>query len=383
MFIKKIVKLRLPKRLREGRVAASLLLSAAIFLFSASYALAGSNVTVTRQFQPGAQAAVTSSAGDNNGFQTTPTYAYANGGGSAMDTNSGAPNNSVPAGTGTDKHNYYNYSLSSIPSGSTINGITVRVDMAVDTVTPGNQQRPYTSIRLSWDGGTSWTTEITTNLTAAAETTYNYGGSSYTWGRTWSTSELTDANFRVQVINGDYGNGGSARDFSLDWIPVSITFTAPWDSYSDSARTTINDNFTNSTGIVYMKGTGYPSGTYNVTYYDAGASGGQKTSTESGISVAGDGILNSQYLLNTDPSRVAGTWHTLAQSTSNGTAFPTGYDTAVASPDTYGILGNDAFTVQTSAIPEFPGSAAGIMVASACFGLYYWMRRRRLAYVKA
>jgi hypothetical protein len=163
---------------------------------------------------------------------------------------------------------------------------------------------------------------------------------------------------------------------------VSITFTAPWDSYSNSGRTVVLDDFTNTYGIVYMKGTGYATGTYNVSYYDAGASGGQKTATESNINVAEDGILNSQYLLNTDPSRIAGTWHTLVQPI-GGSAFPNTYDGAVATPDTYLILGNDAFNVQSSAIPEFPSVAAAIVVAGSCFGLYFLMRKRRLAYVQA
>jgi len=355
--------------------AASLLLAVLTFVFSASLALAGGNVTVTRTSNPSANAAITASAGDNDGFQTTPTNAYANDATFAVDPNSGSGDNSVATGTGADKHDFYNYGFPSIPTGSTINGISVRADIAVDSLT----NAPYTAIRLSWDGGTTWTTEKQTTLTATTETTYTYGGSADTWGRAWAAPEFTNANFRVQVINGDTGSPNN-RDFSLDWLPVTITFTAPWDSYSDSGRTTISDDFTTYGNTVYMKGTGYPAGTYNVVYFDAGANGGQKTQTESGISVVGDGILNSQYLLNTFPSRIGGTWHALV---SDNTSFASDYNASIAAPDIYGMLGNDAFTVQTAAIPEFPGPAAGIMVAGLCFGLYYWMRKRRLAYAKA
>ena len=52
-------------------------------------------------------------------------------------------------------------------------------------------------------------------------------------------------------------------------------------------------------------------------------------------------------------------------------------------PDFYELMANDSFYVAQSAIPEFPTVMAGIMVAGLCFGIYYWMRQRRLAYVKA
>jgi membrane protease YdiL (CAAX protease family) len=41
------------------------------------------------------------------------------------------------------------------------------------------------------------------------------------------------------------------------------------------------------------------------------------------------------------------------------------------------VLGNDAFSVQQSAIPEFPSVIATLFVAGACFGLYYWIRKWR------
>jgi len=63
---------------------------------------------------------------------------------------------------------------------------------------------------------------------------------------------------------------------------------------------------------------------------------------------------------------------------------PTPYDEAINNPDTYGLLANDSFYVAQSAIPEFPTVMAAIVVAGVCFGIYYWMRRKRqLAYVKA
>jgi hypothetical protein len=348
-----------------------------LLLFYQDYASAAGNTQVTRQFSPTADAAVTLDAGDDNGFETTPGNAYADDINYAVDTDSGLLENSDPTGIGTDKHNYYTYGLlDAIPSGSTINGITVRADIAVD----GTKDNPFTAIRLSWDGGTSWTAVKQLTLTAKAETIYTYGGVSDTWGRTWQTSELSDANFRVQVINGDTKDNKSQRDFSLDWIPVSITFTAPWESYSDSGHLVVEDNFTGSTNHVYMEGTGFPADNYTVGYYDGGDS---LVATDENVSVGASGNLTSEYDLTTDKSAAPGTWHALVQPAGATNPLPSNYSTAVTDPDFYELMANDSFNVAESAIPEFPSVLAGIMVSGLCFGIYYWMRKRRLAYVKA
>ena len=47
------------------------------------------------------------------------------------------------------------------------------------------------------------------------------GGATNTWGRTWTPAELSNANFRVRVTN---AADSTARDFSLDWIAVRVTY---------------------------------------------------------------------------------------------------------------------------------------------------------------
>lgn len=352
-----------------------------LLAFYQDYVSAAGNETITRQFSPTADAAVTVDAGDNNGFETTPGNAYADGTGYAVDTDSGLPDNFDPTGIGTDKHNYYNYGLlNTIPSGSTISGITVRAEIAVDDT----KDEPFTAIRLSWNGGADWTDPVKQfTLTATAETPYTYGGIADNWGHAWTTSELSDANFRVQVINGDTKVNKSDRDFSLDWIPVSVTFTAPWESYNDPEHLVIEDNFANTTNHVYMEGTGFATGNYDVGYYD-GVGSWVLLALDENIAVGGDGILNSEYDITTDQEAAADNWwHALVQPASGYTDLPGSYAVAIADPDVYGLMANDSFFVEASAIPEFPTVMAGIMVAGLCFGIYYWMRKRRLAYVKA
>lgn len=165
---------------------------------------------------PTGNAAVTSSSGDNNGFQTGPANAYNDDTALAVDTDSGNSTSTTCSDTGKDRHVFYGYDFSSVPSGSTIQGIEVRLDMKVDS-TYGS---PRSCIELSWDGGLTWTAAKTTSTNyTTSEATYILGGTGDTWGRAWSTGEL--ANLRVRITN---IASSTSRDFSLDWIPVRISY---------------------------------------------------------------------------------------------------------------------------------------------------------------
>lgn len=165
-----------------------------------------------------ANAAVTTSSGDNDGFQLNPGNACADDAAFAEDTNSGTGTGTNCTGSGKDKHLYYNYGMS-LPAGSVVNGIEVRLDAWADA-TSGS---PRLCAQLSWDGGASWVTAktISTNLTTG-ETTYTLGSASDTWGRTWTASELSDTNFIVRITS---RASNTARDFRLDWVAVQVTYT--------------------------------------------------------------------------------------------------------------------------------------------------------------
>ena len=99
-------------------------------------------------------------------------------------------------------------------------GIEVRLDARAD----GTTGAPRMCVQLSWNGGTSWTTAKTTPNLTTSMATYVLGGAADTWGRTWTASQLSNANFRVRVIN---IASSTARDFSLDWIAVRLTTGTP------------------------------------------------------------------------------------------------------------------------------------------------------------
>jgi hypothetical protein len=172
--------------------------------------------TSTGYLSPSANAAVTTSSGDNNGYQTSPANAYTDNATFAVDTNSGSGTSTSYTSTQKDRHNFYNYNFS-IPTGAIIQGIQVRLDAKVDA-TSGS---PKIYVQLSWDGGVNWTTALVTATLTKNEVTYTLGGTANTWGRTWSAADFSNANFRVRVID---VASNTSRDFSLDYIAVNVTY---------------------------------------------------------------------------------------------------------------------------------------------------------------
>ena len=111
-----------------------------------------------------------------------------------------------------------------------------------------------------------------------------------------------------------------------------------------------------------------PSNALHVAYYD---DDGNKVLSD-GISSDPNGVVDSQLRFPSHPTAAPGTWNAVIYA-----------DSVASPPETY--YGADdpdsirkvAFTVTGAAIPEFPTILASIVVAGLCFGIYWWMRRRR------
>lgn len=153
--------------------------------------------------------------GDNNGYEGSPTNAYASDGLLAVDSNSGTNSNTACTNAGKDKHDFSNYNIA-IP-GTTIDGIEVRLDAKADATT----NSPKLCVQLSWDGGVTWTTTKNTTTLATSLATYVLGGSADNWGRTWAPNQLSNTNLRVRVID---VASSATRIFSLDWVAVRVTY---------------------------------------------------------------------------------------------------------------------------------------------------------------
>lgn len=165
---------------------------------------------------PSANAAVTVSAGDNNGFETNPANAYMDDGVFAVDNNSGTGTSTSCTNSGKDKHLFRDFNMN-LSGAAAVRGIEVRLDGRADS-TSGV---PRFCVQLSWNGGTTWTVAKSTVTLSTIEQTFVLGGAADSWGRAWLTNDLANANFRVRIIN---IAGSTARDFSLDWVAVRVTY---------------------------------------------------------------------------------------------------------------------------------------------------------------
>ncbi|MDQ3611241.1 MAG: multicopper oxidase family protein [Actinomycetota bacterium] len=144
-------------------------------------------------------------AGD--GFEGTPSAAHTDDGGAATNAD----------GTG-QSHAWSGYDVSALPDNATITGLAVRADWFVDA-RRGSTNR--LGVALSSDG-TTWTTDKTDTSSSTRERSVTFGGTADLWGRAWTKAELMSLRARVTTTSTD-----PARDFSLDWLPLSVTYTTP------------------------------------------------------------------------------------------------------------------------------------------------------------
>jgi hypothetical protein len=115
--------------------------------------------------------------------------------------------------------NWYGYGFSSIPSGTIINGIEVN---ARGLRQSGCGTSCLMRVRLSYDGGTSWTNYKDTATWNATNSDHIVGGAADNWGRSWTRDEIVN-NFRVQTLW--QVNGSTQYTGSLDYLSVRVTYT--------------------------------------------------------------------------------------------------------------------------------------------------------------
>ena len=153
--------------------------------------------------------------------------------------------------------------------------------------------------------------------------------------------------------------GKVALGFILALVAVSgAAHASPvvWDSYSDPAHIIQSDLFVEYNCLVHMQAVGLPpvNKRYSVEYYDALDT---LLQVEAGLSQEGSFI--SIIRPSGFPNSASGIWRAELYRTSPRKSIAT-----------------DTFTVESSAIPEFPIAIAGIGVVGLCALAYIWMRKR-------
>lgn len=288
-----------------------------------------------------AQAAVTSSSGDNNGYETNPANACQDGSGAAVDTNSGNGTSTSCTSIAKDKHVFSNFTAN-VNSGAAINGIEVRLDGWAESTSSS----PRFCVQLSWNGGSSWTTAKQTSTLTTTEATYILGAANDTWGRTWSSSELSNANFRVRVID---VSSSTSRDFSLDWVALRVTATGGSAS-SDPTPTPTNTPTVTSTPT----STNTPAATSTPTRTNTPGATATRTPTRTPTRTAtpGSACAAPTIVTRTDSSPTAGgtvtfSWSPVAGATSYRIERQTGTYTyeVVTTTSALSYAGADGVTI--------------------------------------
>ncbi|MCZ7404178.1 MAG: hypothetical protein O8C67_04510, partial [Candidatus Methanoperedens sp.] len=224
---------------------------------------------------------------------------------------------------------------------------------------------------------TSWGNNNTNNLTlffnvpvftsVNFNVTANQTISTYIWTYDNTDQNQNFTNFTKLFVEPGrhYVNVLVTNNNGTDYNNWTVTVNpASWESYNDTAHSHVNNNFIAGQQTVYMFGTGFGANySYKVAYYDGNNT---KRSTEASIYTDSAGNLSSSYIF-ASGSDAAGTWHAQV------------FNASISPPDTYGaanpdVIADDSFSVDITAIPEFP---AGIVLPlAASLILYVFMRKK-------
>jgi len=132
-----------------------------------------------------------SATGHPNNDWSNPTYAFTS-------------DNLYSIGDPDEYQDWYNFSFN-IPNGATINGIHLEIEASESSPV-------YGIVALSWDGGSNYITKPNRIWDVAGDNNETFGGPTDSWGRTWSSEELNNTNFRVRIQRSFQSTGTLAVD---------------------------------------------------------------------------------------------------------------------------------------------------------------------------
>ncbi len=206
-------------------------------------------------------------------------------------------------------------------------------------------------------------------------------GAATVWSQVVPTTETSYLHQEVDV-SGYTGSQDLIFQIITTTAHPSATCTTYFDnimllgSFSNSGRTTVSNSYSSTGDIVYMYGETFDLDVqYTLGFFDgAGAKLSDTSFTEAG---GDDGIMDTLSIQPSSyPSSTEGTWHAVVY---QGSSTPANYASVSKADANYVIT--DSFTVNASAIPEFPTILSAVVVIGVCSGIFYWLRRRRVAHV--
>jgi len=158
-----------------------------------------------------------------------------------------------------------------IPTGSTINGITVEIERSIAEATSNTRDE---SVKIIKDGtitgdekadtGTFWPVN-------SGDAYATYGGSTDTWGATWTVADINSSNFGVAAqAKNAVPTKPTTETAQVDHIRITVTYTAPSTTFLIGG-TEAGTKDTAVTTITFPEGV--PEGTVDAPYNDVDGSG--------------------------------------------------------------------------------------------------------------
>ncbi|MCX6223378.1 MAG: MBG domain-containing protein, partial [Bacteroidia bacterium] len=111
-----------------------------------------------------------------------------------------------------------------IPSGATINGVQVAIERHEEY--SGTNARVHDNEVLLVSGATISSNKATSTMwPGTTDATANYGSTSDNWGITWTSGQINDASFGVQLSAINTSTSGTNHEARVDHITVTVTYT--------------------------------------------------------------------------------------------------------------------------------------------------------------
>lgn len=104
-------------------------------------------------------------------------------------------------GTVNDTMGCWDFSFNIPADAQSIDGILIEAEgRLLESPPQGGGSTGDLQIRLSWNGGTNWTSTKTDTYTEGeGEFYHGFGGAADLWGRAWTAGETNNSNFRVAL----------------------------------------------------------------------------------------------------------------------------------------------------------------------------------------
>jgi MSHA biogenesis protein MshQ len=112
-----------------------------------------------------------------------------------------------------------------IPTGSTIDGITVNAERkSTSTLQGGSQDAAMRIVKAGVIGATD---RSTATIYTTADFIEAHGGAADLWGEVWTAADINDPNFGAAFAATKANPAGAAHNITVDHMPITVTYTPP------------------------------------------------------------------------------------------------------------------------------------------------------------